>query len=207
VRPGFFVDHNDMKKRWGLVSAIFLACFLASVCEAAQSAPGDEPVSLMVEELALGEVLAMITKTTGHEFIIDPQWLDMPVTISVQAIPLHRALKLIFSDLSNAIIYQSNGNIKILIYSEAAKQDKDSVSQSTESPPSPAESESSEAAEPESEPSPESAPEDQTDSSVDSAEEIRPAPTEEQRPAEEQTENTAEETAEAPEEGTEEVAD
>jgi type II secretory pathway component GspD/PulD (secretin) len=179
---------------------------MASVCGAAQTAPGDEPISLNVEERALGEVLAMITKTTGHEFIIDSQWLDMPVTISVRAIPLHRALKLIFSDLSNAIIYQSNGNIKILIYSEAAEQNKNSVSPSTESPSSPAESESSEAAEPESEPSPESAPDDQTDSSADSAEENRP-PTEEQRPAEEQTENASEETADTPEERTEEVAD
>jgi len=196
-----------MKKRWVLVSAIFLACFLVSVCGAAQTAPGDEPISLNVEERALGEVLAMITKSTGHAFIIDPHWLDMPVTISVRAIPLHRALKLIFSDLSNAIIYQSNGNIKILIYSEAAEQDRDPVSQSPESPSSPAESDSSEAAEPESEPSPESAPEDQTDSSVDSAEESRPPPIEEQQPAEEQTENTAEETAEEPEERTEEVAD
>jgi type II secretory pathway component GspD/PulD (secretin) len=201
------VDYKDMKKRGVLVSAIFLACFLASVCGAAQTAPGDEPISLNVEERALGEVLAMITKTTGHQFIIDPQWLDMPVTISVQAASLHRALKLIFADLSNAIIYQSNGNIKILIYSEAAEQDKDAVSQGTELPSSPAESESSEAAEPESEPSPESVPEDQADDLVDSAEESRPPPTEEQVPAEEQTEKTAEETAEAPEERTEEAAD
>jgi len=207
VHPGFFVDNNDMKKRRVILSVIFSACFLATVCTAAQTAPGDEPISLNIQERPLGEVLAMITKITGHTFIIDNQWLDMPVSLSVEAIPLHKALKLIFSDINNAIIYQSNGIIKIIIYSETAGPNKGSGSQSTESPSPPEESESAAAAEQETETSQEVAPEDETDRSADGVEEGAAQPAEEQEPAEEQTENSAGGTAEKQGESTEAVTE
>jgi len=185
------VDDTDMKKRRVIVSLVFCACFLATVCTAAQKAPGDEPVSLNIQERPLGEVLAMITKMTGHTFIIDDQWLDMPVSISAQGTPLHKVLKLIFADINNAIIYQANGIIKIIIYSETAGPDKGSGSQVTESPSPPEESEPAAATEQESGTSREIAPEDETDRSVDRGEEGAEQPAEEQEPAEEQTDNTA----------------
>jgi len=191
-----------MKKRWVLVSAIFLACFLVSVCGAAQTAPGDEPISLNVEERALGEVLAMITKSTGHAFIIDAQWLDMPVSISVKAIPLHKALKNIFSDLNNAIIYRADGTIKILVYGDTPEQDDRAVSQETASPEEPA---SSPATEPESESSQEAVSEEETDRSADSAEEREAQPAEEQESADGQTDEAAAATDDEHGDSTEEV--
>jgi len=195
------VDDIDMKKRWVNVSVVLWVCFLATVCTAEQKAPGDEPVSLTIRERPLGEVLGMITKMTGHTFIIDNQWLDMPVSISVEAIPLHKALKFIFADTS----YQSNGIIKIIIYSETAGPNKGSGSQSTEPASPPEESESAAAAKQEPESSQDVASDNETDGSADHAEEASESPAEEQQPADEQTENTAGGTAEDEEENTETV--
>ena len=188
LRPGFFVDHEDMKKSLIFFSIIFCACFLATICAAAQTASGDEPVSLNFEERPLGEVLAMITKTTGHEFIIDAQWLDMPVSISVKATPLHKALKNIFSDINNAIIYRADGKIKILVYSDTPEKDNGSASQKN-APPE--ETASSPATEQESESSQEAVSEGETDSSVDSTEEGGTQPAEEKESADRETDDAA----------------
>jgi type II secretory pathway component GspD/PulD (secretin) len=194
------VDKEDMKKSLIFFRVIFCACFLATVCAAAQTAPGDEPISLNFDERPLGEVLAMITKITGHGFIIDAQWLDMQVSISVKATPLHKVLKYIFSDINNAIIYKSDGNIKIIVYSEIPEKDKESVSQETASQE---ESASSPATEQEAESSQEAAQENETENSIDSAEEGGAQPAEEQESADEKTDDTAEGTAEERNESTE----
>jgi len=201
---GFFVDNKDMKKSLVFVSAIFCAFFLTTVCAIGETASGDEPISLNVEQRPLGEVLAMITKITGHAFIIDDQWLDMPVSISVKATPLHKTLKFIFTDINNAIIYKSDGKIKIIVYSEASEKEKKPVSQKTASPP---ESTSSPATEQESESSQEAAPEPEADNSADTIEQGGAEPGEEQETPEEQTENTTEEPAEEQGESTEAVTD
>ena len=177
--PGFFVDKENMKRNLVLFCTIFCICFLMSVCAAGETASGDELISLNVEQRPLGEVLARITKITGHAFIIDAQWLDMPVSISVEATPLHKALKLIFSDINNAIIYKSDGNIKIIVYSETSEKDKGFASPKTASPPA---TES------------ESAPEVETDNSTDTLEESGAQPGEEQESTEENSETSDGET-------------
>jgi hypothetical protein len=194
------VDNEDMKKSLIFFSIIFGACFLAAVCAAAQTAPGDELISLNFEERPLGEVLAMITKITGHAFIIDAQWLDMPVSISVKATPLHKALKNIFTDMNNAIIYRADGKIKILVYSDTPEKDKESESQETASPE---ESASPPATEQESESSQEAAHENETDNSVDSAEEGGTQPAAEQQSADAKPDDTAAGTTEEQSESTE----
>jgi hypothetical protein len=197
------VDNEDMKKNLVFFSAIFFACFLTTVCAAGQTPSGDELISLNVDQKPLGEVLAMITKITGHVFIIDAQLLDMPVSISVKETPLHKALKFMFSDVNSAIIYKSDGQIKIIVYPETAEKNKGTGSQATASPP---ESASSPATEQESESSQEAAPEAGTDNSADAVKEGTAQPGEEQESAEEQTENTAEGTPAEQNESAEETS-
>jgi hypothetical protein len=209
-----------MKKSLVLVSAIFCVCLLTAAGVAGETASGDESISLNFEQKPLGEVLATITKITGHAFIIDAQWLDMPVSIAVKATPLHKALKIIFADINNAIIYQADGKIKIMVYNEAPQKDKGSASQQTASQPgkasSPAmaqESDSSQGTEQESEPAPstdqesessqEVAPEPETDNLTETAEEGGEQPAQEQELEEAQPENPAEEAAEEQSESSE----
>jgi hypothetical protein len=187
--PGFFVGDKDMKKHLLFFSAIFFTCFLMTVFAAGETASGDELISLNVEQKPLGEVLAMITKITGHVFIIDSQLLDMPVSISVKEIPLHKALKLIFSDTNSAFIYKSDGKIKIIVYTETTEKTKGAGSQAAQPPPQPA---SSPATEQESDSSQETAPGAETDNASNGGNEGAAQPDEQLESTEEQTGNTAE---------------
>ena len=193
-----------MKKHLVLYSVIFWVCFLPTVCAAAEPTPSDEPISLNVEERSLGEVLTMITKITGNAFIIDDQWLDMTVSISVEAKPLHKVLKSILSDLNSAIIYRSDGKIKIIIYGETAEPDEAAASQRNESEP---ESESSSPSEHEPEASPEADPEAESDNLADTAEEGGAPPDSAPESTDNQAENTAEGPSEEQGESPEEVTD
>ena len=176
-----------MKKSLVFFCVIFCTCFLTTVYAAGETGSGDELISLNVEQKPLREVLAMLTKITGHAFIVDDQLQDMPVSISAKAIPLHRALKIIFADINNAIVYQSDGKIKIIVYNEVSEKNKQSASQQTASQ---TKTPSSPPAEQESELSEEAAPEPETDNLAAPAEEGDAQLAEEQKPEEEQTENT-----------------
>ncbi|MEJ2099235.1 MAG: hypothetical protein P8X68_04580 [Desulfobacterales bacterium] len=188
-----------MKKSLVFFCVIFCTCFLTTLYAAGETASGDELISLNVEQKPLREVLAMLTKITGHAFIIDDQLQDMPVSISAKAIPLHRALKIIFADINNAIVYQSDGKIKIIVYNEAPEKNRGSASQQTTSQTKMA---SSPAAEQESESSEEAAPEPETENLDAPAEEGGARPAEEQELEEEQTENTAQDQGESTEAAT-----
>jgi type II secretory pathway component GspD/PulD (secretin) len=193
------VDIEAMKKSLVFFCVIFCTCFLTTLYAAGETASGDELISLNVEQKPLREVLAMLTKITGHAFIIDDQLQDMPVSISAKAIPLHRALKIIFADINNAIVYQSDGKIKIIVYNEAPEKNRGSASQQTTSQTKMA---SSPAAEQESESSEEAAPEPETENLDAPAEEGGARPAEEQELEEEQTENTAQDQGESTEAAT-----
>ena len=79
--------------------AIFGACFSTpSGAAGGGPTPGDELVSLNVQDKPLGEVLETISKATGYEFLVAREWLDFPVSASVNAVPLHKALKRMFGD-------------------------------------------------------------------------------------------------------------
>ena len=49
-------------------------------------------------------------------FSIDESWNKFPVTASIKNEPLHRGLQRILRNLNNAVIYGSDGTIKIKIY-------------------------------------------------------------------------------------------
>jgi hypothetical protein len=114
------LDKSETCKR-GFWVAFFCACFFMLAFPAGGApATGDEPVTLNVQDKPLGEVLQTISKETGYEFTIAKEWLDFTVSASFNALPLHKALKRIFGDLSNAIVYGSDKRIKILIYADTS---------------------------------------------------------------------------------------
>jgi type II secretory pathway component GspD/PulD (secretin) len=116
---------NQLKKnvtcKRGFGVAFFCACFfMLGLPAGGAPATGDEPVTLNVQDKPLGEVLQTISKETGYEFIIAKEWLDFTVSASFHALPLHKALKRIFGDLSNAIVYGADKKIKIIIYADTS---------------------------------------------------------------------------------------
>jgi hypothetical protein len=76
----------------------------------------EELISLDIKNKPLGEVLEDISAETGYQFSIDESWNKFPVTASIKNEPLHKGLQRILRNLNNAVIYGSDGTIKIKIY-------------------------------------------------------------------------------------------
>ena len=105
------------------VTVVFI--FFSLICCSGLSMPlpancensiAEELISLDIKNKPLGEVLEDISAETGYQFSIDESWIDFPVTASIKNEPLHRGLKRILRNLNNALIYGSDGTIKIKIY-------------------------------------------------------------------------------------------
>lgn len=220
IFPGFFMDGEAMKTnllfsmcRW-FSGMIFFGAILGICIFTAGDARGatefrDELISLNLENWPLGEVLDAITEKTGHTFSISEEWLDFPVSVAVKDMPLHRVLKLIFTNLNNAIIYRSDGSIKIMVYAESVSSNTGSAPQAEESVP---ETQSSQEMEPETEASGPADQEGQTEDNTEAGSEDKSASGEEQtsqtdEESEDKKEISAEETNEGQEEGTQETSE
>jgi hypothetical protein len=99
---------------FGMVVVSFYLAFPCTVDGAVSFR--NELFSLEVNKKPLSDVLNQISETTGYEFEIAEQWDDFPVTVAFVDLPLHEGLKRILNGLNNAVIYDSDGKIKILIY-------------------------------------------------------------------------------------------
>jgi hypothetical protein len=97
------------------ILAIFTLCLLAPSSSQGGFKSGDELISLNVMNKPLGDVLKKISKITGYAFSMDEQWNDIMVSGSFENLPLHNGLKKILWNLNNAIIYGTDGIIKIVI--------------------------------------------------------------------------------------------
>ena len=101
-----------------LIFFILICCcglFLSAPANCENSV-AEEVISLEIKNQPLGEVLEDISAETGYEFSIDESWLNFPVTASIRNQPLHIGLKRILRNFNSAVIYGSDGVIKIKIY-------------------------------------------------------------------------------------------
>ena len=96
---------------------------------------GDDVISLRVQNEPLGDVLQTISEMTGHLFILERKWENLPVSASFQNLSLHRGMQRILKDLNNAIIYGSDGEITIFIKDKSSLRtmaDNDSAAQTAQ---------------------------------------------------------------------------
>lgn len=98
---------------FNLICCYGLSMPLPANCE---NSIAEELISLDIKNKPLGEVLEDISAETGYQFSIDESWNKFPVTASIKNEPLHKGLRRILRNLNNAVIYGSDGTIKIKIY-------------------------------------------------------------------------------------------
>jgi hypothetical protein len=98
--------------------------FIAPAPAATENSVADTIISLNVADKPLGEVLENLSDAAGCQFKIDAGWEDYPITASFKNEPLYRVLKRIFRDFNNAVIYGSDGTIKIMIYDDGKASGK-----------------------------------------------------------------------------------
>lgn len=111
--------------------ATVLCCVLTLVMSALTVTPANavgpshisEPsVSLETRNEPLGEVLAQITEKTAYRFSLEDAWKDHPVTVAFRNLSLSQGLKRILSNLNHAVVYESQYDIRIIIFGEAVFQ-------------------------------------------------------------------------------------
>ena len=117
--------HLDKIFFYTLVVLCLLCFYTDYVQQALGSQSANEPyVSLKAENLPLDRVLNKLAQDTGLNFQINHQWKTYPVNASIEAQPLHQALKQILRGLNHAIIYERDKSIKIVVYGRIEPQDK-----------------------------------------------------------------------------------
>jgi hypothetical protein len=76
----------------------------------------DPAISLKAHQTNLGLVLEEISKKTATKIILEEKWTKVPVSIQLEKTPLQTALRRILNGLNNALIYQGQDTIRILIF-------------------------------------------------------------------------------------------
>jgi hypothetical protein len=79
-------------------------------------------LSLETRNEPLGQVLAQITQKTAYRFSLEDAWMDHPVTVAFRDLPLSQGLKRVLSNLNHAVVYESQYDIRIIIFGEAVFQ-------------------------------------------------------------------------------------
>jgi hypothetical protein len=74
-------------------------------------------ISVQAKNSPLSEVLNDMAQQTGYTFMVDPRWQNLPVTVSLNDVALHEALRIILKDFSVSIIQDNprQKNIAIII--------------------------------------------------------------------------------------------
>jgi hypothetical protein len=75
-----------------------------SPCLGSESGEELATFSLEADQQALGEVLQQISKTTGYEITIDPEYAKLPITASLKNVTVEEALRRILGKLSRYMV-------------------------------------------------------------------------------------------------------
>ena len=89
------------------------------------SESGEEPTvfSLDVDEMPLGEVLQQISKATGYEITIEPEYANLPITVSLKNVTVEEGLRRILGKLSRyMVIDEAEKKISVRIVDGEAKK-------------------------------------------------------------------------------------
>ena len=113
----FFRNLHQQDAVFFILFSLICSCGLSMPLPAnCENSIAEELISLDIKNKPLGEVLEDISAETGYQFSIDESWNKFPVTASIKNEPLHKGLQRILRNLNIAVIYGSDGNIKIKIY-------------------------------------------------------------------------------------------
>ena len=129
-----FAEKHFIFKLLSIVAGVWVCFLLLSAPAYSGAGEGDELVTLDVHEMPLSGVLEELSKATGYEFTVAEAWLDFPISVSFDSIPLHRALKRMLADLNSTVLYGSHKKIKIIIYDDASEAPATSKKQKTKNP-------------------------------------------------------------------------
>jgi hypothetical protein len=95
---------------WVLIPAVFVLCAAPVAAPADEKPPGDQLITMNVKNKPLGQVLEELQSATGTSFILNIQWKDIPVSVSLNKTPLTIGLKRMLANYNNIVIYNHAKN-------------------------------------------------------------------------------------------------
>ena len=105
-------------------------CFAGNVTiypAMAQDATADPLISLTAKNEPLGDVLETITRETGYRFNLNDQWMDHPVSATINGLPLEKGLKRLLRSLNHSIVWESDKIVTITVFGKADSSRTDST--------------------------------------------------------------------------------
>lgn len=79
----------------------------------------DEIISIEAKHQPLSQVLHRLSQSTGYTFTYDEDWTDLNISVKVMNLSLDKTLRKILNNHNFAILYEADGNIRIMIYDDA----------------------------------------------------------------------------------------
>jgi len=108
-------------KKYGLLFIFIILVFMVSEAVASRTHMNfkleylNNKLSVNVEKVSLGSVLAEIQEKTGIKFQLDKESYDRIISVGFQALPLEKAIQRILNNLNHAVIFGPDYNIQKVI--------------------------------------------------------------------------------------------
>ena len=108
-----YLEKSLIIKTLVLIAALPIFCMTAM----ADYDP-DKNLTMEVKNQPLSQVLHQISQSTGYTFAYNKEWADLNISIKVVNLGLDKTIRKILSNHNFAILYEADGNIRIMIYDD-----------------------------------------------------------------------------------------
>ena len=78
----------------------------------------EKKITLEAKNQPFSDVLHQLSESTGYTFLYNEEWADLKISIKVVNLDLDKTLRRILSNHNFAILYEADGNIRIMIHDE-----------------------------------------------------------------------------------------
>ena len=108
-------------RKYGLLLILILLFFMVSEAIASKTDMNfklkylNNKLSVNIEKVSLGSVLAKIQNKTGIKFYLDKESSDRTISVGFQSLPIEKAIQRVLITLNHAIIFGSDDNVQKVI--------------------------------------------------------------------------------------------
>jgi type II secretory pathway component GspD/PulD (secretin) len=102
-----------------MIKTLFLIAVIPIVCMTAMADyDPDKNITIEAKNQPLSQVLQRLTQTTGYTFSYNEEWADLNISVKVVNLDLDKTLRKILSNHNFAILYEADGNVRIMIFDD-----------------------------------------------------------------------------------------
>jgi len=109
-------------KKSSIIKVLFLIAVAPMLCVTAMADyDPDKKITLEAKNQPLSQVFHRLSQSTGYTFTYNDEWADLNISVNVVNLDLEKTLRKILSKHNFAILYETDGNIRIMIYDDTSE--------------------------------------------------------------------------------------